>query len=135
MTRISLLISKDPVQAEVYVNFQQTDGSAHKRPAIIDTGAEISLFPLDLLSFIAFDAHSRQEIILEQAGVVGQKFTAIEVQTHIVLEDSQGNITKSIPIRAWFADTDRWILGMTDALARGILHIDMPALSSYIEIP
>lgn len=134
MTRIALLISLDPAQAEVFVSFKQTDGDLHRRPAVIDTGAAISLFPLELLSFIRFDENSRREIILEQAGIAGQEFKAIEVETEIFLEDSQGQKTPPIVIRAWFADTDRWILGMTGALDRAILHLDMPTLAGYIEL-
>lgn len=34
----------------------------------------------------------------------------------------------------WFAPTNATLLGMTGALDRAVLHLDMPTLTGYIEL-
>lgn len=135
MIRIALMISKNPSEAEVFVRFVKDKDIIYRLPAIIDTGAQISLFPLELLELLSPTAFNQEEVIIEQAGIAGQEFKAIRTHVHLSFEDFDGNITYPMLVEAWFANTERWIIGMADIIERGVLHLDIPNLSGYIDLP
>jgi hypothetical protein len=54
MPRIQLQIYIDPGQAEVIFNVLRSDGSYERLSGVIDTGAEISLLPNDLLDKVVY---------------------------------------------------------------------------------
>jgi hypothetical protein len=86
MARISLEPSLYPPQLEVSVQIRRTDGEIERRTAIIDTGAQLSLFPIKFLSEFRHEIiHPRIE--LEQAGIANQRFSAVEARVTLMLED------------------------------------------------
>jgi hypothetical protein len=123
-----------PGEAEVFCNLLRKDGTQEKLTATIDTGASISLFPRELLDIVQYDGLQATNIIVEQAGIAQQAFQAIEAEVTLSLEDASGNITKPLEIRAWFANTNARLIGFADVLERGILHIDMPGQTGWLEI-
>lgn len=123
-------------RAEVFVRLKRPDDTYEIMTAIVDTGAQISLFPRNLLLNVAYRKINEGIISIEQAGIASQLFKAIEAIVTLFLEDQYGNQTNDIEVRAWFADTRVVLVGFTDVLDRAILHLDMvnqPA--GYIKIP
>lgn len=134
MPRINLRVYTNPGQLEVICNILRVDGNYERITAIIDTGAEVSFFPIDLLNVLVDDVESRKVVSLEQAGIAQQQFDGIESAITVFLEDMAGNQSKMITIPAVFADTGIALLGFEGALERCVFHVDMPRLTGYIEI-
>jgi hypothetical protein len=130
---IQLRISTDPGVAEIFCTLLRADGNQEKLTAVIDTGAEISLFPLELLPLLK-TAQGRKAIEVEQAGIAKQTFQAVSVRIQIAFEDAMGKLTPQFQIPAWFADTDTSIIGFAGVLDRAVLHIDMPQQLGWLEI-
>jgi Retroviral aspartyl protease len=129
---IQLRISTDPGVAEIFCNLLRKDGNQEKITAVIDTGAEISLFPLEL--FPLLQTKEQEEIEVEQAGIAKQSFGAVSTRIQIAFEDATGNLTPLFEIPVWFANTDARIIGFAGVLDRSILHIDMLQQSGWLEI-
>lgn len=132
MTRINLRIYLQPGQAETFVSIRRHDDTQEFINAIIDTGAEISVFPVDLLQYVPHRLSSTPDVEIEQAGIAKQRFIAKEAYIKISLEDAQGNRTDEFEIRAWFADTGRALLGFEGLLEQAVLHIDMPQRDGWV---
>jgi hypothetical protein len=134
MARIELRTYIQPGRAEVFVNIRANDDSLETFIAVIDTGGEISLLPEDLLKKIPYRLSEKGKVILEQAGIARQEFEAVEAYIKLYLEDEHGNRSPELEVRAWFADTDRNLLGFEGILDSAVLHIDMlHTRSSYLE--
>jgi hypothetical protein len=101
--------------------------------SVIDTGAAISLFPLELLELIPYEPVSSREIILEQAGIAQQEFSAVEARITLLLEDSTGTLTPPVQAICWFAETNVSLVGFADILDHAILHIDALKLDAWLE--
>lgn len=123
MTKINLILSTRPCEVEVGVSFKGLDGGFELNYGMIDTGAELSLFPEKWLS-TAEHTIIKHDVILEQAGIAKQGFTAIEAEITLLLEDGLGNQSQSLQVRAWFAETTRVIVGFQDILDRAEIYID-----------
>lgn len=134
MAPITLRVYKEPGQAEVFCNLLMKDGAFERITAVIDTGAQTSLFPIDILDEVAHDFESRQVIHLEQAGISQQAFQGVQCVVTIFLEDIEGNQTRPMEIPAWFANTGIALLGFEGILDQSVLHIDMPTLTGYLDI-
>ena len=134
MTRITLQIYINPGQAEISYAMQQKDGSFNRFTAVIDTGAEVSVFPIKFLERADYRLSEKGKVEIEQAGIAQQGFEAIEAFVTIILEDANGNRTKPFEILAWFAPTRLAIIGFQDILERAVLHIDMPQRIGWLEI-
>lgn len=136
MPRLNLRVNAYPdFTAEIVVNVKRKDGGQRRLFAIVDTGAQISLLPNSLFDELLFRRSEREEVIIEQAGIAGQFFRAREGFVTINLEDAAGTTTQEFDIRVWFADTYEAIIGWQDVLEKGILHLDMPALNGWLDIP
>ncbi len=134
MTRIQLRLYTEPGAAEVFVQMKCSDGTFEPLTAAIDTGGELSLFPIRILDKIEHQI-VREKVILEQAGIAKQEFEAKEATVTIFLEDQFGTYTKEISIRAWFADTLVSLLGFQGILDNAILHIDtLNTRTGWIEL-
>ncbi|MBC7871164.1 MAG: hypothetical protein H7Y09_10035 [Chitinophagaceae bacterium] len=133
MPRIQLRLYVQPGQAEVTLAIKAHNENYERITAVIDTGAAVSLFPDYLLKNLDYRLSERR-IIIEQAGIAGQAFEAVEAFVRVFLEDQSGSHTTEFEIRAWFADTDQPLLGFDGVLDRGILHIDMPNRDGWLEI-
>jgi hypothetical protein len=73
--------------------------------------------------------------MIEQAGIARQAFQAIEAEVILRLEDLQGNTSPELTVRAWFADTDKIIIGFQDILDRATLYADFrQSRTGWIEI-
>jgi hypothetical protein len=123
MPRINLMLSIDPCQAEVFVRYKGTDGIFETEIGVVDTGAETSLFPKAWLD-TAEHKLSDTTVVIEQAGIAKQSFDAFEAEIILKLEDSNGNISPELRVTAWFAQTDKVIIGFKDILDRAILFVD-----------
>ena len=134
MTRIQLRIYINPGEAECSLRVKRKDGDFEELTAIVDTGAQISLFPIGLLNIIQYDEASANTVVIDQAGVAGQRFEAIEAKVTVYLEDSFGARTEEMDIRAWFAEGDNALLGFDGILERAIFFLDMPNLRGYLEL-
>lgn len=133
MSRINLNLYLEPGMVEVYVNFKDKSGDFDTESGIIDTGAEQSLFPL---RFLENYEHTiiNSNLVIDQAGIAKQGFKAVEAIVTVYFEDTQGNISPEMQIRAWFADTEEIIIGFQDVLDRATLHIDYrQSRSGWIE--
>jgi hypothetical protein len=134
MPRIGLILTMQPSEIQVFIRYQRTDGALEPHIAIIDTGAEISLFPIAWLKNAEHKILDN-EILIEQAGIAKQSFKAIEAEVIIRLEDLQGNTSPELRIRAWFADTDKIIIGFQDILDRATLYADFrQSRTGWIEV-
>lgn len=122
MPRINAKLTMYPSEIQVFVAYKDKAGIFVPYLSVIDTGAEVSLFPLSWLK--TAEHKVLREIELEQAGLAKQAFSAIEAEITIHLEDLQGNISQEIRVKAWFAETDRSLLGFRDVLDRAKLYID-----------
>jgi hypothetical protein len=125
MARVILRLYVEPGGAELFVNLRRKDGGYDRVTAIVDTGAAISLFPKDLLPELDYRLTEGGDVEIDQAGIVGQPFTAQEVIVWITLEDESGIKTRLLEIRAWFAETKQPLLGFAGVLDRAKLFIDM----------
>jgi len=134
MTRIGLELYTQPGGAEVYINIRRKDGGHERLAAFIDTGAEVSLLPAHFMSFIDYRLSDKSDIIIDQAGIVGQAFRAQEGFIRLFLEDSSGNMTGEFEMPTWFAQTDEILMGFEGFLDRAVLHIDMPRRAGWIEL-
>lgn len=132
--RINLRVYINPGQIEVFCNILRMDGNFERVTTVIDTGAEVSFFPIDLLDVVAHDVESRKVVSLEQAGIAQQQFDGVECMVTAFLEDMAGNQSTVMNIPAVFADTGVALLGFEGVLDRSIVHVDMPRLTGYIEI-
>lgn len=91
MVRIALNLYLNPTQVEAFVVLKRKDGIEHRLVGIIDTGAEISLFPKSLLNILEHEIVSETPITLEQAGIASQTFEVQEAIVTLQFEDQQGN--------------------------------------------
>jgi hypothetical protein len=123
MGRIQLNLYVQPGMVEAYVNFKDKLGNFKLRMAMIDTGAEQSLFPL---KFLELYEHTiiNPNLVIDQAGIAKQGFAAVEAIVTLYFEDIQGNRSSEMAVRAWFADTEEIIIGFQDVLDRARLTID-----------
>jgi|GEM_PF-1273118 predicted aspartyl protease len=135
MTRIQLQIVLAPAEAQVFLRIKQIDGSHKPVLAVVDTGAEISLLPSTLMTSLDYRLISSEPIIAQQAGIANQLFEAYVANVKLYLEDTLGNQTVELEVPVLFADGDTAIIGFEGLLDRAVLHIDMPALTGYIELP
>lgn len=134
MVRLQLRLYTDPGEAQVFCNFLRHDGNEEKLSATIDTGAAISLFPRELLDEIVYRPTENPNIRIGQAGIAQQSFTAFEAYVMISLEDELGNFTPPFEIVAWFARTNKKLIGFAGILDHSILHIDMLERLGWLEI-
>lgn len=133
MIRIQLRISLDPTEVDTYLRIKTIDGDYYAVTATIDTGAQVSLLPDDLLEFVEHQLSARGHFTVEQAGISHQVFEATEAFITVYVEDSLGNHTLPFVIKCWFTDTSRYIVGFEGLLDSGALHIDIPQQSAYLE--
>jgi hypothetical protein len=134
MSRISLILTVNPYQAEVFVRYKKTDGIFETEVALVDTGAETSLFPKMWLN-TAEHKLADTTVVIEQAGIAKQSFDAFEAEIILKLEDSVGNVSAELRVSAWFAETDKVIIGFKDILDRAILHVDfLDTRTGWLEI-
>jgi hypothetical protein len=123
MARLNLVLINQPYEVQVFVRYKLTDGSFDTMVAVVDTGADTCLFPLRWLE-VAEHTILDKEVVLEQAGIAKQSFEAVEAEIILYCEDSQGNESAPMKVRAWFAETTKVILGFRDVLDRAKLYID-----------
>lgn len=134
MARVSLNLYLQPSMIEVYVHFKTQDGGSKLEVGFIDTGATVSLFPLSFLDELEHTIINRN-IEIEQAGIAGNYFKAIEAEVNLYFEDSQGNTTPELTVRAWFANTSKIIIGFQDILDRATLYADFrQSRTGWIEV-
>jgi hypothetical protein len=134
MARLQLQLYVDPGQADVFVSLVRSNQTrTYRTVGTIDTGAEVCLMPLALLDQIEHRIINNK-LEIEQAGIAGQGFSAIEAEVRLSLEDLNGNETRELKVRAWFAKTDVVLLGFRDLLEHAKLYIDMPHRDGWIEI-
>ncbi len=134
MARLQLQLYIDPGQADVFVSLVRSNQTrTYRTVGTIDTGAEVCLMPAELLDQIEHRIINNK-LEIEQAGIAGQGFSAIEAEVRLSLEDLNGNETRELKVRAWFAKTDVVLLGFRDLLEYATLHIDMPHRDGWIEI-
>jgi hypothetical protein len=125
MPRIDLVLNYQPSVVEVFIAYKRTDGIFIPSLGILDTGAELSLFPIGWLK--SAEHTIIQAVSLGQAGIAKQAFDAVEAEIIVHLED--------LRVRAWFAETDKIIIGFQDILDRAILHVDyLQSRTGYIEL-
>ncbi len=124
MSRIDLLLYVDPGEVEVIVNLKRKNAGYERLAATIDTGAAISLFPRYLLGEIDHQP-LLQPVIIDQAGIAGQSFEAVEALVSLFLEDAKGNRTIELEIPCWFSDTQENLVGFAGLLDRATLFVDM----------
>lgn len=123
MSRLNLYLSILPYEVETFVRIKGQDGEFIPKRAMIDTGADKSLLPRQLLNTIEHTIIDSQ-ITIDQAGIAKQAFTAVEAKFTLYFEDLQGNATTAIEAQAWFAETDEILIGFQDILEHATLFID-----------
>lgn len=134
MPRIQLQLYVDPGSAEVICNLLLNDGTYERVTAVVDTGAEVSLFPRELLKRVKYRLGRREKITVEQAGLAKQAFEAVEGYVSLYFEDQLGNETGLIEVPVWFADGTIPLVGFAGILDRAVLHVDMVEQQGWIEI-
>lgn len=135
MPRLQLRVYVDPGSVELFVDLKRKDGGYHTIAATIDTGAEASLFPANLLNVVDYRLIEDGTITVEQAGIAQQAFKATEAFVTLFLEDANGIATRDFEALVWFADSEKVLVGFKDILDRAILYIDMrDTRSGWIEI-
>jgi hypothetical protein len=133
MMRIALSLLVQPYEIEATVTIKSAGAFVYRVVGIVDTGAQRCLFPLSLLDVI--DHEAIEDVTLEQAGIAKQAFNAKEATIFLKLEDRHGNISPELTVRAWFAETDRILIGFQDILDRATLHADfLQSRTGYIEL-
>jgi hypothetical protein len=123
MTRVNLKLNLQPGVIEAYLQFRAKAGHFEPKLGFIDTGAHVSLFPLALLDILEHRV-IEEKLEIEQAGIAGQYFSAVEAEVTLYFEDLQGNQSQHLKVRAWFANTSKVIIGFQDILDRATLHVD-----------
>jgi len=131
--RIQLRVYTEPGQAEVFVNIKRRDGGYYTRAAVVDTGAQTSLMPDELMPLVEYRLSERGRFMLEQAGIAAQAFEATEAYVTVFLEDMAGARTAEFEARVWFTDTIKFLIGFSDILDQAVLHLDMPHLTGYLD--
>src|SRR5258708_62459 len=134
MPRLQLRIYVEPGAAEIFCKVLRKDKNYESLTAIIDTGAAISLFPQDLLEIVDFSIGQPEPVLIDQAGIARQSFDALEGNIQLTLEDETGQTTEPFQIKAWFADTNRVLIGFAGLLEQAVLHLDMPNREGWLEI-
>ncbi len=135
MARVQLLLYADPATVEVFANVRRKDGGYERIAAVVDTGAASALLPLDLLDQLDHEDSLKTRITIEQAGIARHAFEATEAMIRLFLEDARGARTSELEARAWFAETEAFLIGFEGILDRATLHIDMrETRSGWIEI-
>jgi hypothetical protein len=135
MTRIQLRLYMNPGEAEITVAIKLPDNTYERITGKVDTGAEISLLPDDILTKLApIPAEEHQIFTVEQAGIANQSFQVEERQITMILEDQFGNETQPFVARVWFGETEIALIGFQDILECALLHIDMPQRTGWLEI-
>jgi hypothetical protein len=114
MLRITLNLLTHPHEIEATIIIKSSGAFVYQSTGIIDTGVQRCLFPLSMLDLI--DHEDVEEVLLEQAGIAKQAFQAKEASIFLKLEDRHGNISPELHVRAWFAETDRILIGFQDIL-------------------
>lgn len=135
MARIQLQIYLEPSELEVFINLKTKDGSQKRRAATVDTGAQVSLLPKELMDSVEYRLTERSKIIIGQAGIAKQSFEAVEAFVTLFLEDQFGGRTQAFEARVWFAETDVILLGFDSILDRAVLHVDMPNRTGFLDFP
>jgi hypothetical protein len=123
MSQVNLKLNTNPGIIETYVRFKSKEGHFLTWLAFIDTGAHVSLFPMSLLEKLEHKIID-ENFEIEQAGIAGQHFKAVEAEITLYFEDLQGNQSKPMLVRAWFAQTSKYIIGFQDILDHATLYID-----------
>jgi hypothetical protein len=135
MIRIQLRLYVNPGEAEITVAIKLPDNTYERMTGKVDTGAEISLLPNDILKKLPPIADEERQIFtVEQAGIAKQSFQVEERQITLILEDQFGNETQPFVARVWFGETEIALIGFQNILDRAVLHIDMPQHSGWLEI-
>jgi predicted aspartyl protease len=132
MIRIQLLLTVNG--AEIVCNFRRKDGSFERITAFIDTGAETSFLPNELMDILDYRLSDNSRVEIVQAGISKQAFIATEAYITVFFEDMLGHQTHEIEARVWFADAYEYLIGFSEILDSGILHIDMTTRSGWFEI-
>jgi len=102
---------------------------------VVDTGAQTSLMPDELMPLVEYRLSERGRFVIEQAGIAAQSFDAIEAYVTIFLEDIAGTRSEEFEARVWFTDTIKFLIGFSGILDRAVLHLDMPNLIGYLDFP
>ncbi|MBK9123195.1 MAG: hypothetical protein IPM16_08755 [Chloroflexi bacterium] len=100
----------------------------------MDTGAQISLLPLEILDLLEDAGSPQTRISLEQAGITRHSFEAVEARIALQFEDLEGNVSEVITAPCWFADTEVALIGFEGVLDRAVLHIDYPGRIGWIDV-
>jgi hypothetical protein len=133
MKRIALGINLNPSSVDLVTNIRALDGSFYRLTAFVDTGADISLLPKRLLPL--FEHEIITERTVDQAGIAGQAFSAVEARIKLFFEDSLGNESDEIEALVLFADTTIELIGFQDILDRATVHIDFrQSRTGWIEL-
>jgi hypothetical protein len=125
LPRIALTLYLDPGEAEALIRVRNNEDNVERFPAMIDTGAQTCLFPITLLDSVPHEITDRERFTIEQAGIAGQAFSALEATIEIVIEDALGNESPPLKVRAWFAETSLSLIGFDGILDRATLYLDM----------
>jgi hypothetical protein len=134
MTRLNLILATSPYEAQIFVRFKLQVGDFDAMIGVIDTGAEVCLFPIEWLKITEHHLLDN-DVILEQAGIAKQSFEAVEAEITLYCEDALGNESTPIKVRAWFAETTKVILGFRDVLDHAKLYIDyQESRSGWIDL-
>jgi hypothetical protein len=134
MPRIQLRVTRHPDQAEVFLNIKDTSGGYLRQAAIVDTGAQVSLLPEQLMALLDARLVGGERVLLIRAGMESLTFEAVEAVITVFLEDEHGNQTEPFECPVWFAATLDVLAGFGGLLDRAILHLDMPNLTGYLEL-
>lgn len=124
MAKVALTIYTHPGALEITCNLNRADGGTERLSAYVDTGAHLCLFPLDLLSKLKVQQIS-EAVTIEQAGIAKQEFQAVEAYVEVFFEDRFGVVTRPYRVRAWFADTETYLIGFDGVLDQATLHVDL----------
>lgn len=133
MPRIQLRVYIDPGRAEVFLNLRHKEGKYHFYTAVVDSGAETSLLPINLMSILDYRLSERGHFMIEQAGIAKQSVEVVEAYVNVFLEDITGAKTEEFEARVWFTDSSYYLAGFGGILERAVLHLDMPTLTGYLE--
>lgn len=134
MTRVVLRVYQNPAEAEIFINIKRKVEGFNKQTAKVDTGAAVTLLPIQLMSEVEYHLIHEQPIRIHQAGIAQQDFQAYEAKVTLFLEDTFGGETSPYEVTVWFASSREILLGVEGMLDRAILHLDMPNLTGYIDI-
>ncbi len=131
--RINLTLYREPGFVETFVNLRLASGMYERLAAVVDTGAQVSLFPLELFDRVTHHDDHRERILIERAGITTTE--AIESRVSLYLEDGAGNFSYELIVRAWFAPTEVAFVGFDGVLDLATLHIDYrDTFAGWIEL-